>query len=160
LFGDGASAAIWRGTPGGVGLCCHGFNTVHRPADRDRIRFEQRHGKLRNLLDAAVPQLAAGAVSHLLAAERTAVPARAPIERMLSHPGGRDVIDAIEAAVPEYSLSASRAVLRQFGNMSSPSVLFALQHALREPARPANGDWWLVSFGAGFSAHSCRVSSV
>ncbi|QYM79038.1 stilbene synthase [Horticoccus luteus] len=158
LFGDGAAAAIWRTTPGPVPVRCHGFNTVHRPADRDRIRFEQRDGKLRNLLDAAVPQLAAAAVAALLAAER-ADPARPPITRILSHPGGRDVLDAIEAALPEFSLGTSREVLRRFGNMSSPSVLFALADALREGPPPDASDWWLVSFGAGFSAHSCRVSA-
>ena len=41
--------------------------------------------------------------------------------------------------------------------MSSPSVLFALEETLKT-ATPtaADGDFWLVSFGAGFSAHSCR----
>lgn len=159
LFGDGAAAAIWRSQPGPDALRCHGFNTVHRPADRDRIRFEQRHGKLRNLLDASVPQLAADAVTHLFSAERHATPARPPITRILSHPGGRDVIDAIERALPEHRLAASRDVLRRYGNMSSPSVLFALEHALRDSAPSAHGDWWLVSFGAGFSAHACRISA-
>lgn len=157
LFGDGAAAAIWRATPGPAKVRCHGFNTVHRPADRDRIRFEQRGGKLRNLLDASVPQLAAAAVAGLFAAER-ADGTRPPITRILSHPGGRDVLDALEAALPEFRLDASRHVLRHFGNMSSPSVLFALEKALEDGPRPDGSDWWLVSFGAGFSAHSCRVS--
>jgi predicted naringenin-chalcone synthase len=40
--------------------------------------------------------------------------------------------------------------------MSSPSVLFALAEALANGQPDASGDWWLVSFGAGFSAHACR----
>jgi NAD(P)-dependent dehydrogenase (short-subunit alcohol dehydrogenase family) len=72
--------------------------------------------------------------------------------------GGRDVLDAIEASIPGHPLDASRRVLREHGNMSSPSVLFALDDALREGPPPEPGaDWWLVSFGAGFAAHSCRV---
>ena len=43
------------------------------------------------------------------------------------------------------------------GNMSSPSVLFALERALRDGSPDGNGDWWLTSFGAGFSAHGCRI---
>src|ERR1022692_2692943 len=58
LFGDGAAATIWRGTPGPRGLRCDSFSTLHQPENRDRIRFEMRGGKLRNLLDAAVPKLA------------------------------------------------------------------------------------------------------
>ncbi|MEI7822677.1 MAG: 3-oxoacyl-[acyl-carrier-protein] synthase III C-terminal domain-containing protein [Verrucomicrobiota bacterium] len=155
LFSDGAAASIWRSPPGPGGWRCHGFDTLHLPADRDRLRFEQRDGKLRNLLDPAVPQLAAGAVSRLLAAEQARGNPR-PIRRIIAHPGGRDVLDALEAALPEFSLAASRRVLRDCGNMSSPSVLFALEQAMREGQPDENGDWWLVSFGAGFSAHACR----
>ena len=159
LFSDGAAASIWRSTPGPGGWRCHGFDTLHLPADRDRLRFEQRDGKLRNLLDPAVPKLAAGAVSRLLTSAQSPAGAR-PIRRIIAHSGGRDVLNALEAALPDYPLAASRRVLRDFGNMSSPSVLFALKEALRDGQPDANGDWWLVSFGAGFSAHACRFGVV
>ncbi|MDI1335702.1 MAG: stilbene synthase [Lacunisphaera sp.] len=152
LFSDGAAATIWRATPGPTGLRCFEFNTVHLPAERDKLRFEQRDGKLRNLLDRTVPQLAAGAVTHLWA-ER----GPRPVSRVVTHPGGRDVLDALEPVVAPYSLAASRTVLRDFGNMSSPSVLFGLEETLQTATPDAAGDFWLVSFGAGFSAHSCRI---
>lgn len=155
LFSDGAAATIWRSQPGPSGCRCHSFDTLHLPADRDRLRFEQRDGKLRNLLDPAVPALAAGAVSRLLANAQTQAGAN-PINQMIAHPGGRDVLNALEAAMPDYPLTASRRVLGEYGNMSSPSVLFALAEAMQGGLPPANADWWLVSFGAGFSAHSCR----
>lgn len=160
LFGDGAAATIWRSTPPTASpraaLRLTGFNTLHLPAARDHIRFEQRDGKLRNLLSPAVPTLAADAVARLLAAEPAGRPAPA---RILSHPGGRDVLDALEAALPGHRLDASRQVLREHGNMSSPSVLFALEHALRDDVPTPGADWWLVSFGAGFAAHSCRLTA-
>lgn len=156
LFGDGAAATIWRGTPGPPALRCGDFSTLHQPANRDRIRFEMREGKLRNLLDAAVPTLAAGAVAQLLAGERGRPGAR-PISRLISHVGGRDVLDEIEKTCGPCDLTASRQVLRECGNMSSPSVLFALDRALRDGTPDDQKDWWLVSFGAGFSAHGCRI---
>jgi alkylresorcinol/alkylpyrone synthase len=155
LFSDGAAATIWRSTPGENGWRCSGFDTMHLPADRDQLRFEQRNGKLRNLLDASVPALAAGAVSRLFRTAQEPTGAR-PIRRIIAHPGGRDVLNAVEAAIPGYPLDASRRVLRDCGNMSSPSVLFALEEAMRNDQPDANADWWLVSFGAGFSAHACR----
>jgi alkylresorcinol/alkylpyrone synthase len=158
LFSDGAAATVWRSTAGPGGWRCHGFDTLHLPAHRDRLRFEQRGGKLRNLLDPAVPALAAGAVSRLWAAEQARGRAR-PVRRIIAHPGGRDVLDALEQALPGFPLAASRTVLRNCGNMSSPSVLFALEEALRDDQPDADGDWWLVSFGAGFSAHSCRFGA-
>ena len=156
LFGDGAAATIWRSQPGPTRLVCRDFSTVHQPENRDRIRFEMKQGKLRNLLDAAVPELAAAAVSGLLTQER-ARPDSAPIARLVAHTGGRDVLDAIERVAGPCDLSASRRVLRTCGNMSSPYVLFALEAALQEGRPDRDHDWWLTSFGAGFSAHGCRL---
>ena len=158
LFGDGAAATVWRGTPGAYGVRCHGFDTVHDPASRDRIRFEQKDGKLRNLLHPSVPGLAAGAVAtlHRRAAARTP---DTPPARVIAHAGGKQVLAALEQVLPGQDLAASRTVLRRHGNMSSPSVLFALEEALRDDAPSPGRDWWLTSFGAGFSAHSCRLSS-
>ena len=157
LFGDGAAASIWRSQPGSASVRCHSFDTHHDPANRDRIRFEQRGGKLRNLLHPSVPGLAAGAVRDLY--HRTTSGDARPISRILSHAGGKDVLAALEAELPGHDLSISRQILRRHGNMSSPSVLFALAEALREDRPSPLEDWWLTSFGAGFSAHACRLSS-
>ena len=152
LFGDGAAAAVWRGKPGASGLRAFDFNTLHRPVDRDKLRFEQREGKLRNLLDRTVPELAASAVGELWQQRGSR-----PVARVVAHTGGRDVLEALAPVVAPHNLNASIETLRENGNMSSPSVLFALQRSLQtSPPEPA-GDFWLVSFGAGFSAHSCRI---
>jgi len=157
LFGDGAAASIWRGGPGPRGLRCHSFDTIHDPASRDCIRFEQRDGKLRNLLDPSVPELAAQAVAQLhRQAGANGQPAPA---RIIAHAGGRDVVSALGKALPGHDLRATREILRRHGNMSSPSVLFALEEALRDDAPSPGRDWWLTAFGAGFSAHSCRLSA-
>ena len=153
LFSDGAAATIWRGTPGPSGIRAFEFDTLHVPADRDKLRFEQRDGKLRNLLDRSVPELAAAAVGRLWQQRGPR-----PVARVVAHTGGRDVLEALAPVVAPHSLDASVRVLRDCGNMSSPSVLFALEETLKTDAPSAtDGDFWLVSFGAGFSAHSCRI---
>ena len=152
LFSDGAAATVWRATPGPSGLRAFEFDTLHQPADRDKLRFEQRDGKLRNLLDPSVPALAADAVTKLWTSRGPR-----PVARVVTHTGGRDVLDALAPVVAPHSLDASVRVLRANGNMSSPSVLFALEETLKETTPTAAGDFWLVSFGAGFSAHSCRI---
>jgi len=95
-------------------------------------------------------------VAQLLTEERDRPEAR-PISRLICHVGGRDVLDEIERTCGGFDLTASRQVLRECGNMSSPSVLFALERALRDGSPDDQGDWWLISFGAGFSAHGCRI---
>ena len=148
LFGDGAAAAIWSDAPGDGKWQAGHFSTVHKPEQREKIRFINSGGKLRNQLDKAVPGLAAEAVAGLYAG-RLGDP-----DRVLAHSGGRDVIDALEAVLP-HKLDETRGVLRDHGNMSSPSVLFALDRAVSS----ANGDrrWWLTAFGAGFAAHACEM---
>ena len=152
LFGDGAAATIWRAQPGPGALHCFDFDTWHVPADRDLLRFEMRGGKLRNLLHQSVPARAAAGVARLYARRSPR-----PVHGVAAHPGGRDVIAALAAALPDHPLETSARVLRAHGNMSSPSVLFALEENLRAGPPPAGADLWLVSFGAGFSAHSCRI---
>lgn len=149
LFGDGAAAALWRGT-GALGDWQAGhFQSLHQPEHREKIRFVNAGGHLKNKLHRDVPELAAAAVSALFE-RRGALP-----DQVLAHSGGRDVIEALERALP-FSLNETRAVLRGHGNMSSPSVLFALEQRLAAN-RVDDRRLWLTSFGAGFSAHACEL---
>jgi len=152
LFGDGAAAAILTGEKSNESqLNFHSFDTHHVPADREKIRFTNAGGKLKNQLHRSVPDLAAQAVS-ILYDRRKADPSQ-----ILAHSGGRDVIEALETALPPYHLTETREVLRRHGNMSSPSVLFALEERLK--THPAESSLWLTAFGAGFAAHSCHLTN-
>ena len=84
LFSDGAAATLWRASPGPSGLRAFGFSSLHLPEDRDKLRFEQRDGKLRNLLHRSVPELAAGAVGRLWSGRGPR-----PVAGVVAHPGGR-----------------------------------------------------------------------
>lgn len=148
LFGDGAAAAIWRGEDSGGQLEMGNFRTVHRPEHREKIRFVNAGGRLKNQLHRSVPDLAAAAVAGLFRG-RSFEP-----ERIISHTGGRDVIEAIGRAIPGFPLAETCGVLRDFGNISSPCVLVALERAL-EAGTPDR--LWLTAFGAGFAAHSCEL---
>jgi alkylresorcinol/alkylpyrone synthase len=150
LFGDGASASIWANQGRAGQWALSGFDTLHDPAAREKIRFVNAGGCLRNKLDRSVPTLAAQAV-HTLYQRRESEP-----EGIVSHTGGRDVIDALEKALGGRKLTESREILRRCGNVSSPSVLLALREYLSaSPQR--KGPIWAVSFGAGFAAHACEL---
>jgi len=149
LFGDGAAAALWSGNGAPGDWQAGHFHTIHRPEQREKIRFINSGGKLKNQLHRSVPALAAEAVAELYA-KRSADP-----QQVLAHTGGRDVIEAIESALP-FTLSETRSILAEHGNMSSPSVLFALKNRL-SARHPADYRLWLTAFGAGFAAHSCEL---
>ncbi len=152
LFGDGASASIWSGQrpERGPAYRIGEFHTRHVPEEREKIRFVNDRGKLKNQLHRSVPGLAARVVADLYHATVAGSPG-APAPHILAHPGGRDVVEAIEAELGCPPLEESREILREFGNLSSPSVLVALEKHLAW-GTPADR-LWLTAFGAGFSCH-------
>ncbi len=64
------------------------------------------------------------------------------------HPGGGRVVDAL-ADYFAHDLDATRAVLRTHGNMSSPTVLFVLDHLLSRG--PLSGPTLMTALGPGFT---------
>ncbi len=148
LFGDGAAAALWSDVAEEGKWQVGGFDTVHVPEEREKIRFVNAEGKLENKLHRSVPDLAAKAVEHLW--ERR----RGEVDQVLAHTGGRDVVDALETRLG-WELAETSKVLEEYGNCSSPCVLFAVEERLKNCKN--DGRYWLTSFGAGFAAHSCEM---
>lgn len=154
LFGDGAAAAVLRAKPEAAIGAFSGFQSLHLPKWRESLRFTHANGYLRNQLEPEVPQRAAEAVARLHA--EAALP---PETRILCHPGGRDVLLAVEKVLGCAPLTESWQVLRQCGNMSSPSILFALRNFLDDAGTSiTRPEAWLTAFGAGFTAYGCRFS--
>ena len=75
------------------------------------------------------------------------------------HPGGRKVLDAAAGylGLSEEHLRRSRHVLRNFGNMSSPTVLFVLNEVLAS-GEPQPGDFGvMLALGPGFAAEAALL---
>lgn len=158
IFGDGAAATIVGpedGTGRGI-LRMIDFETGIFPEHRQSLRYVSDGGKLRNVLSRQVPAIGAQAVGvvtrRLL--ERNGLE-KGDIDFWAVHPGGTAVLKEVGLALElaDRDLRFSRAVFEQYGNMSSPSVLFVLKSILQEGAR-AGRRCLAVSFGAGFSAHA------
>jgi len=159
LFGDGAGAAVLSANAnGGRRVKWKSGGSLLKPADRDLLRFEQKNGMLRNILTPDVPTLAAKhcetVFANTIARDHVA---RSQISGWIFHTGGRDVLLALREIfkLSGHDLRRSAAVLREYGNMSSPSVLFVLRAALADGA--PGGLWWMSSFGAGFSCHGALL---
>jgi predicted naringenin-chalcone synthase len=67
------------------------------------------------------------------------------------HPGGKKILEVIEncVALPKKSLDYSYEVLNNYGNMSSPTIVFVLQKILLE-LQSAPTDKKAIVFGAAF----------
>jgi alkylresorcinol/alkylpyrone synthase len=160
LFGDGAAAAVLSPAPraGARTVEWKSAATFTNPSERDALRFEQRNGMLRNILTLPVPKLAAQHARRVLddALARAAM-RRDDIDAWIVHAGGRRVLAELqhEIGLSADDTSWSASMLREYGNLSSPFVLFVLQAALRGGAK--GGWWWMTSFGAGFSCHGALL---
>jgi alkylresorcinol/alkylpyrone synthase len=80
------------------------------------------------------------------------------VVRYVCHPGGGKVVDALENALKlqRGSLDHEREVLREYGNMSAPTVLFALERVFAEKMR---GVLALSALGPGFTATMLTIDT-
>ena len=157
LFGDGAAAAVLMTGPAGFELAATAGRYV--PEQRDSIRFVHKQGALHNQLSTKLPELvnkaAAEVVADLLSSQGLKT---ADIQHWALHTGGEKIINAVrdEIGVPEDKLRATRTILAEYGNMSSPTVWFVLEEL--ERIGISAGEWCvMVAYGAGLSAHACLL---
>ena len=154
IFGDGASAVVLWNRPQGLGLVAS--MSTYATEYRDAVRFIHKNGQLHNHLSLSLPHIASKAVARVI--EKLLEPISLKVEDVKHwalHPGGEKIINAVRDAtgLTEKQVQASRAILADYGNMSSPSVWFVLQRILKSDI--TQGDWFmLVAFGAGLSAHA------
>src|SRR6185437_6197559 len=135
LWGDGCAASLFSAEPSGLSL--DSFRAVHFPDTNELMQW--RIGDSGDdILEGARPDT---------------------IDLWAVHPGGRTVVDAVERAfaIAPAALSASRGVLRDFGNMSSASIMFVLKRLLDAGKRNAAG--CAMAFGPGLIAETMLFRS-
>lgn len=155
LFSDGAAAVLIEGDElGGAGPEIVVTESTLFPDSLHLMGWDIVDSGMRVVFGAGIPRvvtnhfhaLANGFLGqHDLSLDR--------IDHHIYHPGGAKVLQAYEQAgkLPGAALTHSRAVLRNYGNMSSATVLFVLKQFLDQGIRP--GEHGLLSvFGPGFSS--------
>ena len=163
IFGDGAAAVVLQHgekDEGGGSVRVLDFASGVYPQYREQLHYRQEGGRLRNVLSVKVPKIGAKTASEVLARllDRHHLTQDA-VKWWAVHAGGTAVLDQVgrDLGLSETDLRFSLDVFHNYGNMSSPSVLFALKHVI-EQGRPRNGDLGvLLTFGAGFSAFAALV---
>jgi alpha-pyrone synthase len=151
LFADGCAAALVSAEPEGLAL--DRFYSAVLPETADQMGWHIGDGGFDMMLSGRVP----ASLCAALRSQSSQILAGSPpagIDLWAVHPGGKSVLDAVETAfvLPPRALEASRHILRQFGNMSSATVLFVLQLFLEDSGRGANG--CAMAFGPGLTAET------
>jgi predicted naringenin-chalcone synthase len=88
---------------------------------------------------------------------------REAITHWCIHPGGKRILEAIHKSLQlqDGELKDSYEVLKKFGNMSSPTILFVLKEILQHhPARSNNGHQKILAaaFGPGLTMETFLAS--
>lgn len=168
VFADGAAAALVSARPpaGDVRpLRLEATSTAVARSGVDAMAWTIGDHGFDMTLTAYVPRAleaeTAGAIAPLLQRGGVGV---ADVPWWAVHPGGRAIVDKVAGALalPDGAVDASRDVLRAFGNMSSATVLFVLEH-LMDPARPgpAEGDAVAaLAFGPGLTVDGALFRAV
>lgn len=149
LFADGAAVMLLGPRPTPVRVVACSCATLPSMADQ-MVWYAGDHGlqltlaqDLPETLAANLPQV----VSEFL--KKCGVTPN-DIRHWLVHPGGPQILDAVEKSLhlPADSLHLSRAVLRQYGNMSSPTIFFIMRDLI---ATGAAGFALAMAFGPGLT---------
>ncbi len=150
LFGDGAAAGVL--SCNGEGPALTGWGEYTWPRSLDIMGWDIADDGFGVLFSRDIPTLVRqkmrAATEEILGRQGLAL---ADIDSFICHPGGAKVIDALEQAygLPQGGLEHSRAVLRDYGNMSAATVLFVLDRALAAGGARRH---LMSSLGPGFTA--------
>lgn len=160
LFGDGAAAAVLSSdadtAAGAIGTIGAGGEHCW-PGTLDVMGWHVDSGGLDVIFNQSIPEIIAR--DYPIVLDRFLADCgltRETAGQPCCHPGGAKVVIELERVfgLPEGALASERRVLRDFGNMSAPTVLFVLDDLLRSGA---TGPLLLSALGPGFTAAFQRI---
>ena len=154
IFGDGCACTILSSYQDEEGpeiiddAMYHFYNAEHM------MGFELKNTGLQMVLDKEVPEKIAAHFPKIVHPflERNKLKIE-DVDHLIFHPGGKKIVQTIEELFGALgkNIDHTKAVLKDYGNMSSATVLYVLERFMNEGAK--KGDVGLMlSFGPGFTA--------
>ena len=156
IFGDGAAAILLSSCKEDEGPEIIAEEMYHFYDAEYMMGFKLTNSGLQMILDETVPETISEhfpkIVHPFLKRNNTNIE---EVDHLIFHPGGRKIVQTVEQLFGSLgkNIDDTREVLKQYGNMSSVTVLYVLERFLEKDI--AKGDKGLMlSFGPGFSAQS------
>lgn len=155
IFGDGAACAILGGEEA-LKPAILDTNMYHFFDQTHMMGFDLKNSGFQMVLDPSVPETIKAHFEDILFPflERNKLTIK-DIEHLIFHPGGKKIVQMVESLFGDLGkdIDETKAVLRNFGNMSSATVMYVLK-AFMEKDITAGEKGVMLSFGPGFSAQS------
>lgn len=154
IFGDGCATALMSSYPDEHGpeildqAMYHFFDATHL------MGFNLTNSGLQMVLDQSVPETIAAHFPEIIYPflERNNLNIEA-VNHLIFHPGGKKIVQTVEelfGAIGK-NIDDTKAVLKEYGNMSSATVLYVLERFI-DRNLPKGDLGLMLSFGPGFSA--------
>lgn len=155
IFGDGAACTILGPDPQHVKPVIQRSGMYHFYNEPHMMGFNLRNSGLQMILDPSVPEK----IERELDAILNPFLAQSglnleDIAHFIFHPGGKKIVQLVEDRLRPVggNIDETKAVLREYGNMSSATVLYVLEEFLEKVATAKSEYGLMLSFGPGFSA--------
>ncbi len=161
LFSDGAAAAI-------VSNRCKNENKWEiknfysrlMPKGLKDMSWEIGDDAFKMRLTSFIPQLVKEGIAPLLQGclQATSLE-KSDIGKWAIHPGGAKILNAVEEIMKlgADALSVSRRILSDYGNMSSPTILFVLKELWEKKNLKHDDIIFAAGFGPGLTLESCVI---
>lgn len=170
LFADGAAAAVISARtdiprPAGSMLSLDFFETTLTPVGEESMAWNIGDEGFEMVLGTYVPHIIdehiVGALAPLLERDESLIGLEyRDIEHWGIHPGGRSILDKVQAKLKlsDNQLVPARETLRNYGNMSSATVMFVLKHILDQPAGETDERICSMAFGPGLTVETALLT--
>lgn len=133
LFGDGSAAILVTGDDGGDGFRLEKFYSEVIPKGKKDMAWELSSKGFLMTLSGYIPELIEEDFSPLVskAIAGTGLEINS-VDHWCIHPGGKRILEAVQRSLSldSSSLQHSYEVMKDYGNMSSPTIVFVLQKIL------------------------------
>lgn len=154
IFGDGAACMLLSSEDIAEGPKVLGEEMYHFTNATHLMGFDVTNTGLKMILDPAVPEVIAEHFPKIIHPFLNKFNSSLDkVNHLIFHPGGKKIVQTVEDLFGKLgkNIDDTRTVLREYGNMSSVTVLYVLERFL-EKEIPKGEQGLMLSFGPGFSA--------
>lgn len=164
IFGDGAAAVVITSDTHAdqhqqQGMAINGFYSLLLHKGKNLMGWNITPVNFEMILNARIPEFIGEEINTILAKASLRYKVSAgTINKWAIHPGGKKILDTIQSSLnlKDEDVKYSYDVLNQYGNMSSPTILFVLDK-LMENYKPRE-TIFSIGFGPGISIETALLS--
>ena len=165
IFGDGSAAMIitsdsYANQQDYAGLTINGFYSLLLNKGKDLMGWNITPVNFEMILDSKIPDFIGDEINEivLFASKKFNIEPKS-ITNWAIHPGGKKILDTIKNKLQLYDedLKPSYKILDEYGNMSSPTILFVLND-LMQKKHNKDETVFSIGFGPGLSIETALFS--